>query len=57
MNPLRGVCTINIKLAVCSGPQPFHQLDDWLEGYREYWAARLDDLEAHLENSQTGGRT
>ena len=34
--------------------QPFRELDEWLEGYRSYWEARLDDLEAHLENSRTG---
>ncbi len=35
-------------------PQPFRELDEWLDGYRGYWEARLDDLEAHLENSPTG---
>ena len=32
-------------------PQPFRELDEWLDRYRKYWDARLDDLEAHLENS------
>ena len=35
-------------------PQPFRALDEWLERYRSYWDARLDDLETHLENSRTG---
>ena len=35
-------------------PQPFRVLDEWLERYRSYWDARLDDLETHLENSRTG---
>ncbi len=34
-------------------PQPFRELDDWLEGYRSYWEARLDELETHLDNSRT----
>ncbi len=32
-------------------PKPFRELDEWLDGYRSYWDARLDDLEAHLDNS------
>ena len=32
-------------------PQPFEELDEWLGRYRGYWDARLDDLEAHLDNS------
>ncbi len=32
-------------------PQPFRELDEWLDRYRSYWDGRLDDLEAHLENS------
>ena len=32
-------------------PQPFHELDQWLDRYRSYWDARLDDLEAHLHDS------
>ena len=32
-------------------PKPFRELDEWLDGYRSYWDARLDDLAAHLDNS------
>lgn len=35
-------------------PEPFRELDDWLEGYRAYWAGRLDALETHLDNTPTG---
>ncbi len=35
-------------------PQPFQELDEWLERYRTSWNARLDDLEAHLDHSRTG---
>ena len=29
--------------------EPLQALDDWLAPYRELWAARLDDLERHLD--------
>jgi DNA-binding transcriptional ArsR family regulator len=29
--------------------EPLRDLDDWLEPYRRLWAARLDDLEQHLD--------
>lgn len=29
--------------------QPLVELDAWLEPYRQVWNARLDDLEAHLD--------
>ena len=29
-------------------PAPFIELDAWLAPYREFWAARLDALEHHL---------
>ncbi len=35
-------------------PEPFQQLDDWLEGYRATWEARLDALEARLDDTRTG---
>jgi DNA-binding transcriptional ArsR family regulator len=28
---------------------PLRAIDDWLEPYRQLWAARLDDLERHLD--------
>jgi DNA-binding transcriptional ArsR family regulator len=30
-------------------PEPLRELDAWLEPYRHLWAARLDDLERHLD--------
>ena len=29
-------------------PEPFVELDDWMNDYRGLWEARLDNLEAHL---------
>jgi DNA-binding transcriptional ArsR family regulator len=33
-------------------PDPLAQVDDWLEPYRRAWAARLDDLERHLDEME-----
>lgn len=30
-------------------PQPFHELDAWLEPYRRLWNLHLDALERHLD--------
>lgn len=30
-------------------PEPLAEVDAWLEPYRAFWDARLDALEAHLE--------
>ncbi|HWG62312.1 MAG TPA: metalloregulator ArsR/SmtB family transcription factor [Streptosporangiaceae bacterium] len=30
---------------------PLRELDGWLEPYRRTWSSRLDDLEAHLDNT------
>jgi DNA-binding transcriptional ArsR family regulator len=30
-------------------PEPLRAIAEWLEPYRRLWAARLDDLERHLE--------
>jgi DNA-binding transcriptional ArsR family regulator len=30
-------------------PEPLRAIDEWLTPYRRMWAARLDDLERHLE--------
>jgi DNA-binding transcriptional ArsR family regulator len=35
-------------------PAALAELDRWLATYRHFWAARLDDLEAHLD-AQTRG--
>ena len=29
--------------------EPLRAVDEWLEPYRALWAARLDDLERHLD--------
>lgn len=33
-------------------PQPFHELDAWLESYRHLWDARFDRLETYLRDVQ-----
>jgi DNA-binding transcriptional ArsR family regulator len=33
-------------------PQPFHELDAWLESYRHIWDARFDRLETYLHEVQ-----
>jgi DNA-binding transcriptional ArsR family regulator len=33
-------------------PQPFHELDAWLESYRHVWDARFDRLETYLQSVQ-----
>lgn len=30
-------------------PEPFRELDQWMEGYRDMWEARLDRFAAELE--------
>jgi len=41
-------------------PEPFRELDQWLEGYRDMWEARLDRFAAELERrkrrKQRGGK-
>ena len=31
-------------------PDPLREVDAWLAPYRRMWAARLDDLEHHLDS-------
>lgn len=33
-------------------PQPFRELDAWLESYRHVWDARFDRLDAYLRDVQ-----
>ena len=33
-------------------PEPLREIDAWLEPYRRSWAARLDDLERHLDTME-----
>jgi DNA-binding transcriptional ArsR family regulator len=35
-------------------PEPLRALDEWLAPYRAMWAARLDDLERHLDTMTDG---
>jgi DNA-binding transcriptional ArsR family regulator len=30
-------------------PEALAELDRWLDSYRHFWSARLDDLEGHLD--------
>jgi DNA-binding transcriptional ArsR family regulator len=32
-------------------PEPLRAIDEWLSPYRRMWAASLDDLERHLEQT------
>jgi DNA-binding transcriptional ArsR family regulator len=36
-------------------PEPLQAIDEWLTPYRRLWAARLDDLERHLETMSDKG--
>ena len=36
-------------------PEPFHELEVWLTGYRRRWEARLDRFEAALEERREDG--
>lgn len=33
-------------------PEPFHELDAWLEQFRRFWSAHLDALERHLDRME-----
>ena len=33
-------------------PEPLAEIDQWLEPYRRLWAARLDALERHLDETE-----
>lgn len=37
-------------------PDPFREIDDWLEKYRKHWEARLDRFGAALEARQKAGK-
>jgi DNA-binding transcriptional ArsR family regulator len=41
-------------------PEPFHEIDSWLDQFRQFWSTHVDALERHLdrmEQSKTNGRT
>ena len=33
-------------------PAPLAEIDDWLEPYRQFWADKLDALQAHLAEDE-----
>jgi DNA-binding transcriptional ArsR family regulator len=33
-------------------PEPLHEIDDWIAPYRQFWSARLDALERHLDQRE-----
>ena len=35
-------------------PEPLRSLDEWLDGYRQFWRSRLRELKRHVESG--GGR-
>jgi|SRR5580704_5402625 DNA-binding transcriptional ArsR family regulator len=38
-------------------PEPLRAIDIWLAPYRQMWAARLDDLERHLDSMSEDEQT
>ena len=36
-------------------PEPLRAIDEWLEPYRQLWAASLEALERHLDSMPDGG--
>lgn len=38
-------------------PEPFREIDDWLRKYRSLWEARLDRLEAALQQQRKNRKT
>jgi DNA-binding transcriptional ArsR family regulator len=35
-------------------PEPLRAMDEWLAPYRRMWASRLEDLERHLDEMDSG---
>ena len=35
-------------------PEPFDELEAWLEPFRKFWSARVDALEQHLDRPAKG---
>ena len=38
-------------------PEPFQEMDAWLAPFRQFWSARLDALERHLDRLQRSAPT
>jgi DNA-binding transcriptional ArsR family regulator len=34
-------------------PEPLAEIDEWLRPYRRLWATRLDELERHLDETES----
>ena len=38
-------------------PEPFQEVEDWLEPFRQLWSAHVDALERHLDRVDRATRT
>jgi DNA-binding transcriptional ArsR family regulator len=38
-------------------PEPFQEVDAWLSPFRQFWSARVDALERHLDRIDPATRT
>ena len=38
-------------------PEPFHEVDDWLAPFRQFWSAHVDALVRHLDRMDRSTRT
>ena len=38
-------------------PEPLHEVDDWLDQFRQFWSAHVDALERHLDRMDQPKRT
>jgi DNA-binding transcriptional ArsR family regulator len=38
-------------------PEPFQEVEDWLEPFRRFWSAHVDALERHLDRMEQSSRT
>ena len=38
-------------------PEPFQEVEDWLEPFRRFWSAHVDALERHLDRMEQLTRT
>lgn len=37
-------------------PEPLQEVDDWLAQFRQFWSARVDALERHLDRMEQSAR-
>ncbi|MFI5094635.1 MAG: metalloregulator ArsR/SmtB family transcription factor [Candidatus Acidiferrum sp.] len=38
-------------------PEPFQEMDSWLEKFRRFWSAHVDALERHLDRMERSSQT